>query len=114
MRGLLWIVRAPTNSANVLIGSIAAAATTGALIGIGRRAGSAGLPFAATAAVLFHRTPSAAAIGLVFLGLVLHVVFSFAWAAAFVWLADGPVRRDAVAAGTVALAQFAIGGLSHR
>jgi hypothetical protein len=108
-RGLLWFVRAPTTPASVFIGSIAAAATTGALIGIGRRAGNAGFPFAATATVLFHRTPSSAAIGLVFLGLVLHVVLSFAWAAVFLWLADGPVRRDVVAAGTVALAQFAIG-----
>jgi hypothetical protein len=109
MRGLLWFVRAPTIPASVFIGSIAAAATTGALIGIGRRAGNAGFPFAATAAVLFHRTPSSAAIGLVFLGLVLHVVLSFAWAAAFLWLTDGPDRRDLVAAGTVALSQFAIG-----
>ena len=109
MRGLLWCVRAPTTSASFFIGSIAAAATTGALIGIGRRAGNAGFPFAAMAAVLFQRTPSSAAIGLVFLGLVVHVVLSFVWAAAFLWLAAGPVRRDAVAAGTVALAQFAVG-----
>jgi hypothetical protein len=102
-------VRAPTIPASVFIGSIAAAATTGALIGIGRRAGNAGFPFAATAAVLFHRMPSSAAIGLVFVGLVLHVVLSFAWAAAFLWLAGGPVRRDVIAAGTIALAQFAFG-----
>jgi hypothetical protein len=109
IRGLLWSVRAPASSANIFVGSVAAAATTGALIGIGRRAGSAGYPFAATAAVLFHRTPSAAAVGLVFVGLVLHVVLSFVWARIFIWLAEGPVHRDLVAAGTVALAQLAIG-----
>ncbi|MEO7084691.1 MAG: hypothetical protein ABI442_10150 [Gemmatimonadaceae bacterium] len=101
-------MQARATTASVFIGSVAAAATTGALIGVGRRAGSAGLPFAATAAVLSHRTPSAAVLGLVFVGLVLHVALTFAWAAAFTWLAEGPVRRDVVAACTVSLAQFAV------
>ena len=76
-------------SAGIVVGSVACAATTGALIAIGHRLGSAGIPFAAISAVLVHRTASAGAVGLVFTGLILHALVIFVWSASFVWL----VRR---------------------
>jgi hypothetical protein len=76
-------------SAGLVVGSVASAATTGALVAIGHRLGSAAVPFAAISAVLFHRTVSGGAVGLVFTGLILHAFVIFAWSATFVWL----VRR---------------------
>jgi hypothetical protein len=70
----------------VVAGGLAASATTGALIAIGRRIGSIWLPFAAIGATLAHRTISSSATGLIFIGLVIHVVMSFAWAIVFVSL----------------------------
>ena len=74
---------------------------------MGHRSGGAGLPFAATGAALFHRTPSSAAFGLVFIGLVMHVTLAFAWSAAFAWIAQRWNGRDALVAVAIALAQFA-------
>ena len=70
----------------VVAGGLAASATTGALIAIGRRLGSIWLPFAAIGATLAHRTISGGASGLVVVGLVIHVVMSFLWAVVFVGL----------------------------
>jgi len=67
-------------------GGLAASATAGALIAIGRRLGSIWLPFAAIGATLAHRTISGSATGLVVVGLAIHVVMSFAWAILFVSL----------------------------
>ena len=81
----------PTQSTSpgVAIGSVVAAATTGALVAMGHRLGSAVLPFAAISAVVFHRTVTATDTGLVFAGLVFHVTFAFVWSFLFVFL----VRR---------------------
>jgi hypothetical protein len=71
----------------IIIGGLASAATTGALVAMGRRLGSAGIPFAAIGASAFRRTVSSGAVGLVFAGLVLHVLTIFVWSAIFLWIA---------------------------
>lgn len=70
----------------VVAGGLAASATTGALIAIGRRLGNIWLPFAGIGATLAHRTISSSATGLVVVGLAIHVVMSFVWAIVFVSL----------------------------
>ncbi len=92
----------------LVVGGVASAATTGALIAFGHRLGNAGLPFAAVSAVVLHRTPSAGAAGLVLAGIVLHVVATFAWSIVFLWLAARLHRRESIAAGLVATAEFVI------
>jgi hypothetical protein len=84
------------------LGLVAAAATIGALIGIGHRLGSVALPFAATAAALLDRTTTSSDAQLVAIGLVLHVGLTFVWTAVFVWLARGRGWKPAVAAIVVA------------
>lgn len=95
-------------SSNIVVGSVAAGATTGALMAAGHRAGSVRLPFAAIGAVLFHRAPSATAFGLVMAGLVLHIAMTFAWSAVFAWIVQWEARRDLIAACGVAIAQLAV------
>lgn len=92
-----------TSSATIFVGSIAAAATTGALIAIGRRMGGASLPFAATGATLMRRTVSGASSGLVFSGVVLHIVLVFLWTALCLWLVRSRGWRPTLAAFVVAL-----------
>jgi hypothetical protein len=87
-----------------VVGSVASSATTGALVAIGHRLGSAGVPFAAISAVIFHRTVSAGAVGLVFTGLVLHAAGIFVWSASFVWLVERLRWRAPVAAALVGIA----------
>lgn len=70
----------------VVSGSIAAAATTGALVSIGHRLGGAALPFAAIGASLSRSVVSVASPGLVLTGVAVHLVMVFAWTAVFVWL----------------------------
>jgi hypothetical protein len=77
------------------LGLVVAAATTGALIAIGRRLGSVGLPFAATAAALLRRTATSSDPALVTLGVGLHIVLTLAWSALFAWLVRA--RRWSVA-----------------
>jgi hypothetical protein len=77
----------------VVAGGLAASATTGALIAIGRRLGSIWVPFAAIGATLAHGTISSGATGLVIMGLVIHVVMSFVWAIVFVSLVTRNWRR---------------------
>ena len=91
------------SSATIFVGSIAAAATTGALIAIGHRMGGASLPFAATGATLLRRTVSGASAGLVFTGLVVHVALVFVWSALCVWLVRSRGWRPMLAALVVAL-----------
>jgi hypothetical protein len=101
---LLWVVRAQPISPGVLVGSVAAAATTGALIAMGHRLGGATIPFAAIGALMFPRSPSGALV--VLAGVVLHFVTMFLWGVAFVWLTERLMRRDAVAAAIVAAGNF--------
>ncbi len=92
------------SSAILFVGSIAAAATTGALIAIGHRMGGASLPFAATGATLLRRTVSGASSGLVFTGVVVHLGLVFGWSALCVWLVGSRGWRPMLAALVVALA----------
>jgi len=97
-------------SSTVAVGGVAAGATTGALIAIGHRLGSVGLPFAAVGAIVQPRAPTLAASASVTIGLLVHVAVVFVWSAIFVWL----VRRSArafIPALLVAIAQFLLSGV---
>jgi hypothetical protein len=89
-----------------VVGSVAASATTGALIAIGRRLGNAGLPFASMGAALLHRTTSSAETGLVLAGVGLHLFSTICWALIFVWLVRRMRWRLSAAAFAVTLAVF--------
>jgi len=71
---------------------------------MGHRLGSAGIPFAAISAVVFHRTVSGGAVGLVFTGLILHVAIIFIWSATFVWVVQRLRWRAPAAAALVGIA----------
>ncbi len=91
----------------VVAGGLAASASTGALIAMGRRLGSIRLPFAAIGATLAHATISSETTALVFFGFVLHVLLSFVWAAAFVFLVTRGWRL-ATAGIAIGVAEFAL------
>ena len=107
MPRLLWSVRDQSIFSGVVIGGITAAATTGALIAMGRRQGSAGLPFAAIGAAFSHQTTSAVAANLVLGGFVLHVLAMIAWSFIFVWLTDRLGGKHVVATILVTMVAFA-------
>lgn len=113
---MLWSVPAPpqrpvSTPPSLVVGAVAAAATTGALIAIGHRLGSIGVPFAEISAALFRRTASGGEAGLVFAGLVLHVAFMLLWSAVFVWLVARARWRPVVAAVVVAVGAQALSWL---
>jgi hypothetical protein len=91
-------------SSRVVVGGVVAAATMGALVAMGHRAGSAWLPFAEIGAVVLRRAPGSVAA--VMAGVALHVVVMFAWALVFVWLADRLNRL--LAASIVGAANFVV------
>ena len=107
MRELLWIVSARPITPTVVVGGVAVAATTGALVAVGHRLGSTGLPFASIGAVPFHQAAVTSAARLVATGLVLHAIAIFVWSLICVQLARAFMRRD-VAAGVVAASQFTL------
>jgi len=78
-RGLLWVVPERSSSPVAAVGSVAVAATSGALIAIGHRLGSAALPFAAVGAALLRGPASATDTRVVFAGVVVHVVTVLVW-----------------------------------
>lgn len=90
---------------------MASAATTGALIAIGHRLGSIGVPFAEIGAALFHRTASGSEAGLIFTGFVLHVVMMMLWSAVFVWLMRSVRWRAWIAATAVAIGSMLLSWL---
>jgi hypothetical protein len=98
-------------STGVIVGGVAAAATTGALIAMGHRIGSAGIPFAAISATLFRRTAASGAAGLVFTGVVLHLTAMFVWSVVFVWLVERLRWSSIVAGAFIGAAQFALSWL---
>jgi len=104
---LLWVVSARPITPTVVIGGVAVAATTGALVAVGHRLGSIGLPFASIAAVPFHQPVVASSARMVATGLVLHAVVILVWTLICVQLARAFARRD-VAAGVVAVSQFTL------
>ena len=90
------------NSPVVAVAGVTVASTTGALVAMGHRAGSAGLPFASISAFVLHRTVTADAVGLVFVGLVLHMLAMFVWSFVFVWVVEhAPASRSAPAGTSV-------------
>ena len=101
----------PFSSPVVVIGSVAASATTGAIVAMGHRLGNAALPFAAVGAALLRRTPTVSDAALVAVGFVLHITTVFVWSALFVWLVRAARWRDIAAAITVALGAFLLAGL---
>jgi hypothetical protein len=84
-RRLLWSVPRQATSSGVVVGGVAAAATTGALVAIGKRLGGVAFPFAAIGDVVLRRSTSSA----VAAGVLIHVAAAFLWGAIYLWL----VRR---------------------
>jgi hypothetical protein len=109
----LFSVPAPTVSTrpSIVVGTVASAATTGALVAIGHRLGSIGIPFAEISAALFHRTPSGGEAGLVFTGLILHVAMVMLWSALFAWLVTRLRWHSAIAAAVVAVGTLVLSWL---
>jgi hypothetical protein len=99
-------VSTQSTSPGVVVGSVAAAATTGALVAMGHRLGSVALPFAAIGATLLHRTVTAGSASLVLVGLVLHVTIAFAWSFVFVFLVRDARWRDVIAASMIAAGEL--------
>jgi hypothetical protein len=102
---LLCGVPARPIPAVIFVGSLAAAATTGALIAMGNRVGHAGIPFAAIGAVPFQRAATSGVVGLVFTGFVLHVAAMFTWSFFYVWLAN-LTKRPILSAIGIAIMSF--------
>jgi hypothetical protein len=104
-------MRSPTSrrvvAPTIVAGGLAASASTGALVAIGRRLGSIRLPFAAIGATLAHTTIRSGATALVIVGLVSHVLLSFVWAIAFVALITRGWRLSAAGI-VIGCAEFAL------
>ena len=100
-------------SPTVAVGGVAAGATTGALIAIGHRLGSVGLPFAAIGAIVQPRASSLGATASVSIGLLVHVAVVFVWSGIFVWLMQR-LAHVIIAALLVAIAQFVTSGIVAR
>ena len=97
----------------VVAGGLAASASTGALIAMGRRLGSIRLPFAAIGATLAHATISSEAMALVVVGFIGHVLLSFLWAIAFVALVTRGWRL-ATAGIVIGCGEFALSWVTAR
>jgi hypothetical protein len=95
----------------VIVGGVAAAATTGALIAMGHRMSSAAVPFAAISAIIFRRSAASGAVGLVFTGIVLHLTAMFVWSVVCVWLVERLRWSSIVAAVFIGAANFALSWL---
>jgi hypothetical protein len=111
---LLCFVQSIDRSPVVVLGSIAAAATTGALLAIGRRLGGMGVGLAAIGNVLVHSPGGADTATAVVVGLLLHLVAVFLWTAVFLTLWGAIGNRDIVAALIVAIAELALSWIVAR
>jgi hypothetical protein len=113
---LFLSVPAPTvlTPPSLVVGTVASAATTGALVAEGHRLGSIGIPFAEISAAVFHRTASGGEAGLVFTGFVLHVVAVMIWSAIFTWLVARARWRPIVAGVAVAIGTLVLSWLTAR
>jgi len=99
-------------SSIAVVGSVAAAATCGALVAIGHRLGDAGWPFAAIADALLHRSSLGGGIAaVVIVGVLIHVAMTFVWAAVFLWLITYARMRDWIAGLAVAVGQLMLSWL---
>jgi hypothetical protein len=100
---LPFSVNDQSSPSSLPLGLVVAGATTGALVAIGHRLGSVGLPFAGIAASLLRRTATSADLELVTIGVGLHVVLMLCWTALFVWFVEERRWRPGVAAIVVAV-----------
>ncbi|MFI5230333.1 MAG: hypothetical protein ACHQWU_14765 [Gemmatimonadales bacterium] len=98
----------------VVLGSIAAAATTGALLAIGRRLGGPSVALAAVGNVVVQAPGGAGTPPAILVGLALHVVAAFVWTAVFFAVWNRLQRRDIVAALIVAAGQLALSWIVAR
>ena len=103
---MLWGVKARQTASIWIVGCVAAAATIGALIAMGRRIGSAAFPFASVGAIVLHSSGFAIDSRILVSGVVLHVLFIFLWSALAVQLARG--LGPALAAVLTATTQFVV------
>ena len=103
---MLWGVQERESPSVLVVGCVVAAATTGALIAIGRRIGSVGFAFASIGAVVFRSSGFATDLRSLFGGLLLHVVFVFLWSVLALQLARG--LGPALSAVLTALTQFIV------
>ena len=105
--------RSPTLP-GVIVGAVAASATAGALVAIGRRAGSAALPFGVIGNILaggqFVRVTPGNVIG----GVVAHFAISIGWGIVFALLVERWRGRTISAALVVAIASFVVSLLVGR
>jgi hypothetical protein len=90
----------------LIVGCVAAAATTGALIAMGRRLGSTAFPFASISAIVFHSSGFAIDSRSLVVGLLLHLLFVILWSALAVQLARG--LGALLSALLVAMSQFIV------
>ena len=102
-------------SQTTVVGAIAAAATTGALVAIGHRMGYTGAPFAAIASTVIRAAPRVRAMGdsganMVIAGVLFHTAATFIWSALCVSLAVR-LRSQLLAALIVGAANFFVSGL---
>jgi hypothetical protein len=86
---LLWGVKEREPASVWIVGCVAAAATIGALIAMGRRLGSAALPFASIGAIVLRSSGFPTETRSVVGGILLHILFIFLWSALAVNLARG-------------------------
>ncbi len=106
---MFWCVRGNPIVRGVIAGSIAASATAGALVSMGRRAGNAALPFAAIGDLVTGREVGAVDLttGVVVAGVMLHLVMLTVWGIVFALLVDywrGHVLRAATLVSVLAFA----------
>jgi hypothetical protein len=102
-------------SQTTVVGAIAAAATTGALVAIGHRMGHTGAPFAAIARAVIRASPQIRGVGdsgasMVVTGVLLHTLATFIWSALCVELAVR-LRSQSLAALIVSVGNFFVSGL---
>jgi hypothetical protein len=90
----------------IIVGAVAASATAGALIAMGRRVGSAALPFSAIGSILGGGQFVRVTPGNVVAGIVAHVVASIGWGLVFAFLVERWRGRTIAAALVVAIAAF--------
>jgi hypothetical protein len=98
----------------IIAGAVAASATAGALVAMGRRLGSGGLAFSAIASVFAGAPFVRVSTGSVVAGIVLHFLVTVAWGIAFVILAEQWRGRSIAAALIVAIVAFVISSLLAR
>ena len=114
LRRLFWCVRRNPIPPGIIAGAVAASATAGALVAMGRRLGSSGLAFSAIASVVTGAQFVRVSLMSVVVGAMLHVFISMAWGIAFAMLTERWRGRSVLAALAVAVVAFVISSLLAR